>query len=85
MGGVSDTDDIAPDYAAGLFDGQGFIDISGKHQRLRLTTPHRATAERLKACFGGTVTNHGNHRYGHRASWAWELGSHEELATFLDR
>ncbi len=85
---------LTPEYVAGFIDGEGCIRIA-RHKRkgkdyyygeILVSNTNLEILEKLKAQFGGSVTNHGKEdpEFNRKQSWAWHIGEGHTRAFLED-
>lgn len=72
-------------WAAGLFDGEGYICIRPKgHVVLQIDICHEATVKRLGS-LGGRTTSYSRPHSTYRKIWRWRTRNIEEAQAFLEK
>jgi hypothetical protein len=79
--------EISTKYAAGLFDGEGYVGLAKDGARLRLRLEvsgcYKPALEKLAERWGGIVYKDKRKDPAWRTEWKWHLGGRGDIAHFL--
>lgn len=72
-------------WAAGLFEGEGCITLSGKAPRLKLNSTDEDVVRRFHeaVCVGQVREERAQEKYGYKRQWEWYTGAKKDVAQII--